>query len=40
MLDLSPGAKDAWVEFHDEIESELKAGGQLEDIKGRGKQNC
>ncbi|WP_166804971.1 DUF3987 domain-containing protein [Nitrosococcus wardiae] len=33
MLDLSPGAKDAWVEFHDEIESELKAGGQLEDIK-------
>ena len=33
MLDLTPEAKAAWVQFHDAIESELGAGGELADVK-------
>lgn len=33
MLTLTPDAKAAWVEFHDEIESELASGGELHDVR-------
>jgi len=33
MLTLSPGAKTAWVEFHDAIESLLANGGELFDVR-------
>jgi putative DNA primase/helicase len=33
MLTLAPDAKAAWVEFHDEIESELASGGELHDVR-------
>ena len=33
MLELSPGAKAVWIEFHDEIESELSLGGELHDVR-------
>lgn len=29
MLTLTPAAKSAWVEYHDEVESELRSGGEL-----------
>jgi len=33
MLSLAPDAKAAWVEFHDAIERELAAGGELYDVR-------
>lgn len=33
MLTLSPEAKAAWVKFHDEIESGLGQGGELQDVR-------
>lgn len=33
MLSLTPGAKAAWVEYHDAIESELASGGELYDVR-------
>uniref|UniRef100_E6PW61 DUF3987 domain-containing protein n=1 Tax=mine drainage metagenome TaxID=410659 RepID=E6PW61_9ZZZZ len=33
MLGLTPEAKAAWVQFHDAIETELGAGGELSDVK-------
>jgi len=33
MMKLSPGAKLAWVDFHNEIESQLKIGGELHDVR-------
>ena len=33
MLKLSPDAKSAWVDFHNEIESQLKVGGELYDVR-------
>ncbi len=33
MLTLAPDAKAAWVTFHDAIESELSAGGELYDVR-------
>ncbi len=33
MLTLTPGAKAAWVEYHDAIESELASGGELFDVR-------
>lgn len=33
MIDLSREAKAAWVSFHDEIEHELRTGGDMADIK-------
>lgn len=33
MLTLSPDAKAAWVTFHDEIESGLRDGGELQDVR-------
>lgn len=33
MLSLSPEAKRAWVEYHDEIESKLASGGELYDVR-------
>lgn len=32
-LSLSPNAKAAWVSFHDAIESELRSGGELHDVR-------
>ena len=32
-LPLSPAAKEAWVSFHDAIERELRAGGELYDVR-------
>jgi Protein of unknown function (DUF3987) len=33
MMELSPGAKTAWVKFYDDIEGLLKAGGELYDVR-------
>jgi putative DNA primase/helicase len=33
MMQLSPEAKSAWIVFHNEIESKLKVGGELFDVK-------
>jgi hypothetical protein len=33
MLSLSPKAKIAWVEYHDMIEAQLRAGGDLYDVR-------
>lgn len=33
VVSLSPKAKGAWVEFHDAIETELKSGGELYDVR-------
>lgn len=33
LLPLSPGAKAAWVAFHDAIEGELSSGGKLYDVR-------
>jgi putative DNA primase/helicase len=33
VLTLTPEAKTAWIEFHDAIESELKSGGELFDVR-------
>ena len=33
MLTLTPEAKAAWVKFHDTIEVELSAGGELQEVK-------
>jgi putative DNA primase/helicase len=33
MMQLSPEAKSAWVAFHNEIESQLKVGGELYDVR-------
>ncbi|WP_277985859.1 DUF3987 domain-containing protein [Nitrosomonas eutropha] len=33
MLDMSPDAKAAWVEYHNAIESELARGGELHDVR-------
>ena len=33
MLPLTPEAKAAWVEFHDEIEGMLRTGGELHDVR-------
>lgn len=33
LLTLSPEAKAAWIEFHNQIESELCAGGELYDVR-------
>jgi putative DNA primase/helicase len=32
-LPLSPEAKAAWIAYHDEIESELRSGGELYDVR-------
>lgn len=33
MLDLAPEAKAAWIAFHDEVEAELRPGGDMEQAK-------
>lgn len=33
MLTLAPDAKEAWVDFHDAVESELTGGGDLQDVR-------
>ena len=33
MLILQPDAKAAWIEFHDAIESQLRTGGELHDVR-------
>ena len=33
LLDLSPQAKAAWIHFHDEVERELKPGGDMADTR-------
>jgi putative DNA primase/helicase len=33
LLTLSPEAKAAWIEFHNQIESELRSGGELYDVR-------
>lgn len=33
LLSLSPEAKSAWVAFHDEVELQLRAGGELHDVR-------
>lgn len=33
MLEFTPKAKDAWVEYHDEIEGKLGTGGELYDVR-------
>ncbi len=33
VLPLTPDAKDAWVGFHNEIEAELRAGGELHEVR-------
>ncbi len=33
MLSMTPEAKAAWVEYHNEIESELSSGGELYDVR-------
>jgi putative DNA primase/helicase len=33
MLGFSPEAKAAWVSFHDAVESQLRAGGELHDVR-------
>ena len=33
MLAMTPAAKSAWVEYHDAIEKELRAGGELYDVR-------
>lgn len=33
MLTFTPGAKAAWVAFHDEIEAGLRSGGELYDVR-------
>jgi putative DNA primase/helicase len=33
LLAFSPEAKAAWVEFHNQIESELRSGGELYDVR-------
>lgn len=33
LLSLAPDAKAAWVSYHDAIESELKSGGELYDVR-------
>jgi putative DNA primase/helicase len=33
MLSMTPEAKAAWIEFHDEIERELASGGDLHEVK-------
>ena len=33
MLSLAPDAKEAWVEYHDAIESELTSGGEFYDVR-------
>ena len=33
MLTLTPEAKQAWIEFHDAIEIELRSGGELYDVR-------
>jgi putative DNA primase/helicase len=33
MLPLTPEAKEAWVEYHNAIESELRSGGDLHDVR-------
>lgn len=40
MLTLSPAAKDAWVTFHDAIEAELRAGGELYDLRDVGSKSA
>ena len=32
-MTLSPEAKDAWIEFHNQIEAELRTGGELYDVR-------
>ena len=32
-LDLSPAAKSAWIQFHDDIERELRSGGEMVDVR-------
>jgi putative DNA primase/helicase len=33
MLPLSPAAKQSWIEFHDDVEGQLRAGGELHDVR-------
>jgi putative DNA primase/helicase len=33
MLDMTPEAKAAWVQYHDVIEAELRDGGELHDVR-------
>jgi hypothetical protein len=33
MLTFSPDAKSAWISFHDTIEAQLRAGGELSDVR-------
>ncbi|SAL16974.1 hypothetical protein AWB71_00683 [Caballeronia peredens] len=33
MLTLSPDAKGAWIAFHDTVEAQLRAGGELSDVR-------
>ena len=36
MLTLTPSAKQAWIEFHNQIEEELSSGGDLYDLRDVG----
>ena len=43
MLELQPAAHKSWVEFHDEVEEELRPGGDVESIKdvaSKAADNC
>ncbi len=43
MIDLSPAAQAAWIRFHDEVESELKPGGDMaetRDVASKAADNC
>lgn len=33
VLALSPAAKAAWIQYHDDVEGELRAGGELYDVR-------
>lgn len=33
LISLTPSAKEAWVSFHDAVEAELRAGGELHDVR-------
>ena len=33
MMALTPSAKAAWIEYHDEVEAELRSGGELYDVR-------
>lgn len=40
MLTLAPKAKNAWIQHHDAIECELRAGGELYDVRDAASKNA